>query len=184
MSLLNEKTALRKLYTEKRKAVENKTQADERILQKLIETNEFIESDCVFTYVSVRTEVDTIKLIEKCFLMNKKVAVPICGKKGIMNFHYIKSFDELCNSKFGIPEPDVNSEIAVATEKSLCIVPGLSFDKNGFRLGYGGGYYDRYLVSFKGEVVGLCYDECLTDVLPRDEFDINIPIVITENNIT
>lgn len=182
MCLNEEKNALRKAFSDKRKAVQNKKQADETIFQRLIQSEEFQNCDTVLIYVSVRSEVDTIGIIEACFSLNKKTAVPICRDNGIMTFHRISSFSDLCNSKFGIPQPDESAEIA-ATEKTLCVVPGLSFDKSGYRLGYGGGYYDRFLASFKGETIGLCYDDCISECLPHGDYDKKVSKVITEKTI-
>ena len=65
----------------------------------------------------------------------------------------------------------------------LCIVPGLCFDKNGSRIGYGGGYYDRFLKDFCGVVMGLCYDECFLESIPRDEHDISVDLILTETGL-
>ncbi len=65
----------------------------------------------------------------------------------------------------------------------LCIVPGLCFDKNGSRIGYGGGYYDRFLKDLCGVVMGLCYDECFLESIPRDEHDISVDLILTETGL-
>ncbi|MBR3988243.1 MAG: 5-formyltetrahydrofolate cyclo-ligase [Clostridia bacterium] len=155
---------------------------DYEIESRIMCSTFYSEADIIFTYVSTDPEPDTLGIIHGAFANGKKVAVPKCTDKGIMEFYLIDSVNDLKKGKFGIMEPDESMcKKAVCTENSLCIVPGLSFDAQGYRLGRGGGYYDRFLKDFKGKSAGLCYHSFLRLTLPKDTFDIPVDILVTEN---
>lgn len=159
---------------------EYKSFSDKKITELLITSTEYTESKEIFIYVSVRSEVDTSAIISQAFGDGKKVAVPYC-RNGLMNFYYISSVDELKHIQFGVPTVDIDTAVlAVPSSDTLCVVPALSFDKDGNRLGYGGGYYDRYLAANAVKSVGLCREKSLTDCLPAEEFDVKIDNIITE----
>ena len=158
------KQALRKALIEKRRNIADKPYKDSIIFEKLIDLPRFKKSDFVLTYVSFGTEVDTRELILYCFNNGIKVAVP-----GIVNeemkFFLIESFDE------------IGDEVSDFTN-SICIVPGLTFGSDNKRLGYGGGYYDRFLRSFCGFKVGLCYKELILNNIPTEKHDEGVDLVI------
>lgn len=155
---------------------------DFEIESRLLCSEEYSKTDVIFTYVSLDPEPDTLGIIYAAFANGKKVAVPKCEGKGAMEFYFIKSQSDLVKGKFGISEPDTaKCKKAIPTENSLCIVPGLSFDAKGYRLGRGGGYYDRFLKDFKGKTAGLCYNSFLKLSLPKESFDVPVDIIVTEN---
>jgi 5-formyltetrahydrofolate cyclo-ligase len=90
---------------------------------------------------------------------------------------------DLEDGAYGIKEPKGNCELFSGREKSLCILPALAFDRAGYRLGYGGGYYDRFLFRFNLTTVGLVYEEFLFDELPKDEHDKKASILIKEGGV-
>ena len=97
---------------------------------------------------------------------------------------YFSLQSELKKGMYGIYEPDRDRcEKAVFSNKSLCIVPGVAFGRNGERLGFGKGYYDRFLESFNGITVGLSFEECLSDSIPMEEHDKKIDYLITDKKI-
>ena len=178
------KAELRKLYIEKRKSFAAfKTQYDEKIYNNFIKSDDYAEFDGILCYVSTEIEVDTDRIITKAFEDGKTVAVPkcVCGTN-IMHFYEIRSFDDLEKGFFGIREPKTDEEIT-DFENYLCIVPALSIDKNGYRLGYGKGFYDRFLSENNVKTIGLCYKDFLTDNLPHEEHDIKIQVIVTEDEI-
>lgn len=140
-------------------------------------------ADTVMTYVSFGSEVSTDLILEKIRNDGKTAAVPLCGKNRDMTARVIKSKDELRPGAYGVPEPSVESPVIGKNNIDLIIVPGLGFDKNGFRIGYGKGYYDRYLSGFEGASIGLCFEACLLDRVFREETDQKTDIVITEKEI-
>ena len=183
--LIISKKDLRKHFIDLRNNLDSdyRISADENIASKLFETAEYSKSELIFVYVSVNNEIDTKTIIEKSFTLGKKVAVPFC-QNSEMFFYPIKSFDDLTQTQFGIPTIDpAKSEFITDFSNALCIVPALSFDRCGNRLGYGGGYYDRFLAGKHIETFGLCREKQLTETLPAEDFDVKISKFITENKI-
>ena len=182
--IAQDKKALRKKFKEIRNSVSDVRELSRQICSFVIESDFYKNADAVFTYYSDGSEVDTLTIIEKALRDNKKVALPKCSdRNGNMRFYYISSPEDLSEGMYGIMEPSADFPADDFSSKSLCVVPGLSFDKDGYRLGYGKGYYDRFLSQFKGVSIGMCFDECLTSYLPRDEFDIKVDYIITNTKI-
>ncbi len=164
---------------------EKKQSMDEKILRKILILNAYKFSDFVFTYVSKDIEVDTYEFIKQCWRENKKVAVPKCKPETkAMDFYIINSFDNLEKSTFGLLEP-IPSKCEKVTDfsKGICIVPGFCFDNEGFRLGYGHGFYDRFLQNFQGTVIGICYSDSIVRKLPHGRFDKPVDILLTDRYI-
>ncbi len=182
-----QKSELRKQFKAIRAAYspDEKEKLDKKITNRLINMWKFREADIIFCYVSLRSEVDTHSIINFAFEQGKRVAVPRCveGTREL-EFYYIDSMDDLSAGTFGVLEPEQNAENRVSDYKSgLCIVPALSFDCEGFRLGFGKGYYDRFLSIFESTVVGLCYSDCVVDKLPHGKYDKNVDILVTEKSL-
>lgn len=164
---------------------EQKLKLDSSIQSRLLALPEYARAGVVFTYVSKPIEVDTAALIEAALANRKKVAVPRCLTETYrMEFYTIDSMNELQQGSFGVLEP-ASSKKRLVTEfgRGLCIVPGLSFDAQGYRLGYGKGYYDRFLSGYGGVTVGLCYSGCVQWNLPHGYYDRPVDILITEKYI-
>ena len=165
----NKKAALRReLLPRRRAAVLSELKASE-----LRKYQAFIDANTVFCYVSAHGEVDTLSLIEE-LLEEKTVVVPYCtDTHGNMICTEIHSLSDLTEGKFGIPEP--KNPIPFPKEKiDFVIVPGVAFDKSGYRLGYGKGYYDRFLKDISPYKLGVCQKEFYFDTLPHDEHDIKM----------
>lgn len=159
-------------------------ECDEKIFLKLINSVGYKNADTILCYISTDIEVDTRKFIKQALKDGKKIAVPKCFNDGIMIFFEINSLNNLIRSGFGIDEPDENIHRRIDENEindALCIVPALSFDKNGMRLGYGGGFYDRFLSTYRLNAVGICYSSCITDRIDAQAYDIKIKNIITEN---
>ncbi len=153
---------------------------DEKIYNNLVALPQIKNCGTFLVYASSDIEVDTRRFISDMLGEGKTVAVPLCtGKK--MTFLRIGSPAGLRKGSFGVDEPSGGEEI-VSFGDTVCIVPGLRFDRNGFRLGWGGGFYDRFLKDYTGFSVGICYGICCGEV-PTDEFDIKTDVVVTENGI-
>jgi len=181
------KKQMRSSCKEMRRSMDKTLKAnyDKKIQNKLINLFLVREADIVLTYVSTSIEVQTLDFIENLLKQGKKVAVPKClNDKGDMDFFIINSLNDLNNGFFGVQEPDPeNSEKAVTTEKSVCVVPAFLFDINGYRLGYGKGYYDRFLSKFTGKTVGICYEENIRDSLMHGKYDRPVSLIVTEKRI-
>ena len=178
-----DKKSLRALYKNLRACVEDKESKNKLISDYLLRSQQYKNADIIFAYWSVGSEVDTHKIIAEALSFGKKVALPKCtDSQGNMQFYYIDSLSDLTEGMYGIMEPEGNKTADDFTFSSLCLVPALSFDSDGYRLGYGKGYYDRFLSDFKGISIGLAYEECLCDALPKDEYDKKVNYIITNIN--
>jgi 5-formyltetrahydrofolate cyclo-ligase len=131
--------------------------------------------------ISRPPEVDTYQIIRKAWEQNKKVVVPKCHPKSReMTFHELNNFTQLESVYYGLLEPiEAATRWVPKDEIDLLIVPGLAYDPNGYRLGFGGGYYDRFLVNFKGDTVSLAFPIQLVDKLPIEIHDIAVKYLIS-----
>ena len=176
------KSEIRKEFLRKRNALsdEYRLSADSEIFSKLIHCEEYVKSDLILVYVSVGSEIDTSEIIKYSFNSLKRVAVPFC-RNGRMDFYEIFSTDELTASQFGIPTVDISDRTAVEmTDNTLCIVPALCLDINGNRVGYGGGYYDRFLREYGVNHVCLVRKDFIIENLPAEDSDFQIRKYITD----
>ena len=136
--------------------------ADTAIRDRVLALPEFHEADAVLTYLSFGSEVDTRGIIEEAWGLGKTVALPRCTAPHEMRWFRVASFDGLERSKFGVEEPPLDPATEFHPEsaaRAIALVPGLAFDAEGYRLGYGGGYYDAFLATFTGTSIGLCRPE-------------------------
>ncbi len=181
------KTALRQQCKQKRLEMppEKKRQIDHDIYKRVLKLNQYRNCKTLLTYVSTPIEVDTRELIHDALQRGKRVAVPRCvpGTRN-MEFYYIRSLQALKPGAFSVDEPDPEScELVTDFRGSICILPGLCFDINGYRIGYGKGYYDRFLCGYSGVTVGICYANCMKNKLITGRFDRRADIVITERSV-
>jgi len=145
----------------------------------LIESDLFKSCESLYAYLDVRNEVHTRPLIDYCLMAGKPVYVPVTHDKE-MFFTRLFDFSNLKEAAFGIPEPE-NPVPAEPDSRSLFIIPGVGFDKHGNRIGYGAGFYDKYLSCRKYlHLVGICFEIQLVDTLPADETDIQMDFILTE----
>ncbi len=154
---------------------------DKRISELFLSLDEYKGCNDLFLFVSSSIEFDTSEIMQKAFDDGKRVAVPKCrDQKGFMDFYYITSSSQLEKGAFGIYEPKGECERVTDLSKGVCVVPGLCFDMYGYRIGFGMGYYDRFLENFGGTKVGLCYSKCTEHELPKGLHDMPVDILITE----
>lgn len=162
-----------------------KLQLDARLAQMFLETDEYKKCRTLFAFVSSPIEVDTSVIIDRALSDGKHLALPRCKNRfGEMDFYYVTSLSVLEKGTFSLMEPNLNKcEKVTDLSDGLCIVPGLCFDLNGYRIGFGKGYYDRFLQQFGGITAGLCYSRCIEHNLPIGRFDKPVDILITEKFI-
>lgn len=181
-----DKSALRAHFKNIRRKMTRaeKSSKDSKIFSNFIGISDFASADEILTYISSDIEVDTEKIVNFSFNQGKSVYAPRCvSGTNIMRFYKITSFDDLERGYFGIREPKEHCEEIKELQNQICLVPALSYDSRGFRLGFGKGFYDRFLSEFRGVCIGLCYDNCITDELPSFVHDIPVSILITETRI-
>lgn len=178
------KLQLRRTFKKIRDDLPLRKEKSEIICSSFLESDIYKSCTSLLLYSPIGSEVDTSLILNKALLDGKRVAYPLClDKCGSMEFYYIQSEADLHEGTFGIKEPCADCDKAVHDSLTVCLVPGLSFDLFGARLGYGKGYYDRFLNSFCGISVGLSYDECIFDSLPFGEHDKKVNYLITDKSI-
>lgn len=147
------------------------------IICKLKNNPTFINAKTIGIYVSFKNEVDTRNLIKEIVAV-KNVCVPKVNNN-MMDFFQISSFDELKEGYYGILEPISDKKIA-KEDIDLLIIPMVAYDKYNNRLGYGGGFYDRYLANYSGKTIGLAFSFQKVEMLPTETFDLPIATIINE----
>lgn len=143
----------------------------EELARQLFATAEYRNARSIYGYLSFNQEVRTIPMLERALRDGKQVAVPKCyGDE--MRFIWLSDLNAVKKNAMGIPEPAADEPLA-DDETALVLLPGLAFDRAGYRIGYGGGYYDRFLAREANHpTLALCYDFQLFDRLETEEFDI------------
>lgn len=177
---MTEKEILRKQYISIRNNIKNKKEKSTIITKKVIEEEAYKNAKIVAVYKSLPSEVDTIELIEHSITLGKTVVLPkvVCDD---LKFYKITLNDKLVKSKFGVEEPIENEANFVAKEKiDLVIVPGVCFDRENNRLGFGRGYYDRFLANANLYTIAICFEEQMTDKIFTEDNDIKMKKVITD----
>ncbi len=176
------KKELRQTYRAIRDSIskENRALWSAEICQKITELDAYQNAKTLLLYASTGSEVDLSPLFEKAQKDGIACAFPRCISDGIMEFYYVNSLSELQKGAYGIYEPTADHPVT-DFRGAVAIVPALAYDKDGYRLGYGGGYYDRFLAKYPVFAVGVAYSACTADRLPRGEFDKAVSAVMTEN---
>ncbi|NLM84488.1 MAG: 5-formyltetrahydrofolate cyclo-ligase [Clostridiales bacterium] len=156
-------------------------ESDAGIAARVCSLPEFINAKTIFTFYSIGREPDTHRIIRRALEMGKTVSLPVCFKGGIMEARAIKDIGELRPSQMmGLMEP-LDSKIVIAPEEiDFIVVPALAYDEEGYRVGYGGGYYDRFLVRTKAYTVGITREALMMDAVPREAHDIPVQCIVTE----
>ena len=187
INIREQKNALRARCKKQRESCppKIKQELDKKLSENFLSLPEYKACETLFTFVSDPIECDTRAIIEQAFRDGKRVAVPKCiNRCGDMEFFYIRSFDDTAAGAFGITEPvEERCERVTEYSKALCIVPGLCFDLQHYRVGFGKGYYDRFLQVFQGLSVGICYSKYTLSKVPHGAFDRRTDILVTEKFI-
>jgi 5-formyltetrahydrofolate cyclo-ligase len=155
------------------------------IASRLYGSEEWKTSGTIAVTVSNFPEVDTWQIIRKGWEEGKRIVVPKCRpKEKQLDFYYLDSFAGLEKVFYGLLEPcPERNNLADPMAIDLVIVPGLAFMSTGYRLGFGGGYYDRFLESFQGRTVSLAFQEQLVEEVPVEHFDVPVEKIISERDV-
>lgn len=179
-----DKKTLRKYHRNLRSSMSQsiREELDISIFNMICDSELYKSAPRIFIYVSFGIEVDTHRIIDNAFLQGKSVAVPKCSDGFVMNFYDIESVESLSTGINGILEPSQGHSLVVPSQGDILIVPALSVDVTGVRLGFGGGYYDRYLARFTGaNTICPCYRANVVERLPADKNDISVKYIVSEN---
>ena len=186
--IVEKKKNIRKILTEKRNLIKRNTTQEFSIeaFNKLTEKIEFNVVDCVGSFMSIRSEISTNQLNSSILEMKKKLAFPTIEKNSeTLIFKTTNSDNSFKLGKFNIPEP-INNTTEIIPK--LFFVPCLGFDVKGYRIGYGGGFYDKTFAKLKKlnllfYTVGFAYDDQKQNKLPIEKFDYKLDFVLTEKQL-
>lgn len=181
MDVFTNKQGLRAFFLQKRKEIssDRKRILDNLICGSIRELPEYKRACRILVYSPIRNEIDMNILFDNIKEDGKSTLFPRCfGDE--MRFAEISS-ESLCRGSFGILEPPTESDyVSYFTSTDVCILPCLAVDRNGYRLGYGGGFYDRFLVDFPGIKIAAVYSDFVVDKIFFESFDIPADIIVTE----
>ena len=178
------KSELSKQVLQEMKAIPRKQKQaiDQALTEGLLQHPFYQEANTIATYLSFPHEFQTQELIEQALKDGKKVLIPKTYPKGRMDF-VVYDPQQLVKTSFGLLEPQGDLEVVDASQIDLIHVPGLAFTTEGYRIGYGGGYYDRYLEHFSGHTLSTVYHYQVQDFIPENH-DIPVEeVLIDEGNL-
>lgn len=157
--------------------------AEAAIVGHLLETPVYQQATVIFCYVGTNGEIDTRPILDAVLKAGKILGVPRCSGKGRMEVFRIEKLDELEKGAYGIMEPKEGCPVIPKDSIQLAVVPCLSCTAEGMRLGYGGGYYDRYLEHSSCRSIALCRERMMCHMIPKESHDFHVELVITENEV-
>ena len=172
------KKEFRKKMLEKRTAIpkELKKRKSREICDKILLSDVYRDAEVIFAYMPFRGEVDIIPVIEDAWKRGKRVAVPRVLGDTCMDFYYIHSLNDVESGTFHVMEPRAVCQ-AAHEEKPFILTPGSAFTRDGYRMGYGKGYYDRYLEKHSAITAGICYEEQFSLQMPVEETDQKLDMI-------
>ena len=178
------KSELRKQVLQEMNAIslEQKQFIDQALTERLLQHPFYQEAKIIASYLSFPHEFQTQELIDQALKDGKKVLIPKTYPKGRMDF-VVYDPQQLVKTSFGLLEPQGDLEVVPASQIDLIHVPGLAFSKEGYRIGYGGGYYDRYLEHFTGHTLSTIYPCQIQDFIPEKHDILVEEVLIDEGNL-
>ncbi len=180
-----DKPFMRRFFEEKRKILlennNDKQAIDLEIQGRLLISEEYRRAKTVLIYAARENEIATKAVILAALCNHKTVALPVCQSDGVMTFCRIGSLCDLAPGRFGILEPKDGCEEIVPDGDTLCVCPALCCDMRGYRLGWGAGYYDRYLAKHDCVKAALCYSDSLIPEFEVFDFDVRMDLIVTES---
>ncbi len=189
LELKSAKTALRTHYAALRREMDPEMHKfrDKKICRLFLSLITYRCASTLLLYAPVRGEIDITPIALRALADGKRIAYPRCGSlPGEMEFHLVTDLAQLEEGTFHLPEPSETLprlDPQREGKDAVCVLPALAYDRDGYRLGYGKGYYDRYLTRFPGRRVGLIYSDFLTEKLPRGRYDLPVDLLITEKGV-
>ena len=179
------KAALREQMKRHRHSLseEERTAQSRAITRQVLSLPAFQQADTVFTYCSFGEEIDTYTLMETCLAQGKRLCLPRTLPGRRMEAMQVTDLSQLSRTAYGILEPTDACPCIAPEQIDVCLVPCLAADRHGYRLGYGGGYYDRFLPRTQAVRLLLCVEARLLDMLPAEPFDAACDLICTERRV-
>ena len=160
-----------------------KAESSRAIAAHLLAMPEYQEAGTVFCFVGTGREIDTRPILEDVLAAGKRLCVPQCVGKGIMELRQVTDLRQLIPGAYGILEPSADAPLVSLDEVDFAILPCLTCNHLGQRLGQGGGYYDRFLAHYRGGTVLLCREKLIREEIPLEPRDMPVPWVLTERGL-
>lgn len=181
-SITEEKAALRRVVRARLSAMspEEREESDGILFRRFLALPEVAAADRVLLFYGMGAEPDTARLIPVLLDMGKQVLLPRCLPGHGLEARRVAEKSVLIRHRYGMLEPGEDCPVVPREAIDLILVPGLCFDRLGYRLGQGGGYYDRYLAGYRGTTVGLCRREVLQEHVPREAHDSRVDLLVTD----
>ena len=185
MSVIEAKKALRTFIRKKERTLDPvyKAESSEAICRHLLALDEYKSAKVVFAFAGTEKEIDTSLFMNETIAGGKTLILPRCAAEHAIDLCVVRSMDDLEAGAYGILEPKKSCALVTAADIDFAVVPCLSFDRKGRRLGQGGGYYDRFLARVDCCTVGLIRAAFLLDALPAEWNDVPVSAVITEDGV-
>lgn len=185
MDLRIVKKKLRNELMERRRSLGTEARAEfsERICGRLIAEEAFAKAAGIFSFMPMKAEVQLDRFFGEADRQGKRLFFPVCFEKGRMEAYWPKDRTKMALDSFGVHAPDAETDVHMdAKEIDLVIVPMLGFDRELYRIGYGGGFYDRYLKRLRPDcaLIGVCFADLEVAEIPRGAYDISLPLILTE----
>ena len=180
------KDEIRKEFSAKRDALPeaDRIEKSEKICSIAKELVSFRHAEVILLYSPIKSEIDVLPIAEYALSKGKAIAFPRCNTEDrTMKFHFITSLDQLKEGAYGIKEPTQDAPVYDPLEDkrvAVCYVPGLTFDVYGYRLGYGKGYYDKFMHIFNGCSIGIIHSDFIVKSLPKGKYDCHCDVLLTE----
>jgi 5-formyltetrahydrofolate cyclo-ligase len=154
--------------------------SDRAIVAHLLSMQEYQDAGTVFCFVGTAHEIDTRPVLENALATGKRLCVPLCVGKGVMEVRQVAALGKLTPGAYGILEPPTDAPAVSVDEIDFAVLPCLTCNHQGQRLGQGGGYYDRFLAHYRGGTVLLCREKLIREEIPVEPHDYPVPWVLTE----
>ena len=183
--LKNAKAQIREAYLQKRRDIpaDEKREKEKLLCAYFLNSASYKYYDILLLYSPLPDEINVTDIAVKALEDGKRVAYPRCVPNSrLMNFHFVDPAELHSSGSFGIKEPPADSPVYEVNCRgcAVCLIPAIVFDKYGYRIGYGGGYYDRFLSRFSGTLAGVAFSDFITDSLPHGKFDLRADTIFTE----
>ena len=185
MTSMEEKQQLRRTMQalESGLSARYKEESSRAIAAHLLAMPEYQEAGTVFCFVGTSREINTRPILEDILAAGKRLCVPLCVGKGIMELRQVTDLRHLIPGAYGILEPPANAPLVAVDEVDFAVLPCLTCNHLGQRLGRGGGYYDRFLAHYRGGAVLLCREKLIREEIPLEPHDYPVPWVLTERGL-
>ncbi len=180
------KKQARELFLSARASISYKDTAtmSQAVCDRLLGQIKLLDVRTVLLFFPVRREPNIFPLMELLSDIGIRTAFPVSHKNDTtLEFRYVKRIEDFLDGAYGIKEPKSSCETVTDFSACACIVPALAFDKKGTRIGYGKGYYDRFLKDFCGISIGVAFSSFVVDALPEESTDVPIDLIVTEGGV-